>query len=225
MKLTYLALILLVCSVGSLSTANASVLLSDDFDGDSGSALDGTKWLTYGSGAALDGASNALLDGANEEFESIAAFTYENLEFGVTNYTDATGIWGYDSHATNHVLIRPDAANALKIQVVATHDGFQLTEVALPTVSDFLVNIEWSATQLRVLIDGVEKLNLTDSAKIPQLAMQFRAKMTSASPAEVGFSHVQVGTAPVPEPGALGLFMVGGLLMLGKRARRLTHSE
>jgi len=228
----FLIVALMVMAVGVCGSAQGtSIALFDDFDGTAGSTLDTVKWWRFPAGAApyqvtLDGVGNAVHDAsadtANGSFqESVDTFLYEPLEFRVSAQSAAHGLYGFQAPGSDDsIMIRADLG-LIVVRKSAVTEAFPAFN--FKGLSSALVNIEWSATQLRVLVDGFEELNITDPAKIPNVAMAayFRTYNGAVGnpPGTIDFDYVQVGTAVIPEPATLGLLGMGGLILLLRKRK------
>jgi len=212
------AFIVAVVLIG-FTQAQAAVLLLDEFEGSGGAAPDAGIWTVDLAPVALTGdpgGSVQLGDGslATPVLVSNDLFLYEKLSFSFVTHHSGNAIYEYqDVAGTNEIGFRPDLG-IIRVR----KDGVNTLEVAyaIPEGVGFSTEIFWSATEVRVLVDGVEKLLLTDPTKIPDSAMRVvLARLSNSGLTQI--DSVQVGV-PVPEPASVTLVLLGVMSMvMGRR--------
>lgn len=197
--------------------AGAAVVMFDDFNGPADTAPDPVLWNAHADTKLSGNGTVQVFGGTPVSMTSDGSFLYEPLKIAVANHALGNTMLGYDGADAglyDWIYLRADTGNI----EVGVDNVTVLTEPwAMPTGA-FTATIEWSASQLRVVVDGVEELLVTNPAQIPNNAMNVllhRYPVGGVTFDEL--DYVQVG---IPEPGVLGLGAVGAALVLSRHRRR-----
>lgn len=222
-------LILIGLSACALS-AQAGVILDDDFIGSDGDPVNPTLWDASGT-VALDGGGNvALIPSSSSALTAKSAYGYhptgsDNAKLSLQgNVVAWCTIEGLSGAGDNHILLHTDWASNWVVDIMGgTGTGASyMTSVPRDYTSTKNWVIEWFPANVRVYLEG--SLILDTSATTPtggaaswsiptvDLAPMLHT-YSDGNPLRMG----RVTWETVPEPATMSLLVVGGLSLLRRK--------
>jgi len=196
------------------SSAHGAYLIDEEFTGPAGNPPNPAVWDVTGGSPQLTGTANGELNlFGNGGFRSDNVFTNEHLRFVVTSYSHQNGFYGYWNGASQWILVRSDSST------VQVSDGVTTTNSAsiLPFPGNYIADIFWQANQVRVLIDNVEKFNLTTGIPTAGMNVWFERYSSPGPSSNFQLGSVNVG---IPEPTSAVLLLIGASIFIRRRRSR-----